>query len=56
MTNEISIGLKYILLIHFVLGSIIGGVFLFLGPGYADTAFEALRDAGATVVELGERE
>jgi len=46
MANEISKGLKYVLLIHFVLGIIIGVVFLFFPEQYCGLFGIAITDHG----------
>ena len=59
MANEISKGLKYILLIHFVLGIIIGVIFLFFPESYCAlfgiviTDHGVYRLVGAASIALG---
>ena len=59
MANEISKGLKYVLLVHFVLGIIIGVIFLFFPKSYCAlfgiviTDHGVYRLVGAASIALG---
>ncbi|GAH27556.1 unnamed protein product [marine sediment metagenome] len=46
MGKEISTGLKYILLVHFILGLIIGVIFLFFPKEYCDLFSIPINDHG----------